>query len=196
MATRKSHPELERNLILIGGRGCGKSSTSKRIARRNRNFMLFSTDALVRYEAGAATIPEIVEREGWEGFRDLEFRVVEKLAAFSGGALIDGGGGVVVDLDENGEERFSRRKVEALRRSGLVVYLSRDPAYLEERILGDPNRPSLSASSPFKEIMDRRDPWYREAADLVIDCADHSKTEIAEQIIQWFYAELGVREEI
>ena len=79
MALRTEHSEVVRNLALIGGRGCGKSSIAKRLARTNRNFMLFSLDALVRYEAGGSTIPEIVERDGWLGFRDREFEVVEKV---------------------------------------------------------------------------------------------------------------------
>ena len=49
MAAREEHPALAKNLVLIGGRGCGKSSVAKRLARCNRHFMLFSLDALIRY---------------------------------------------------------------------------------------------------------------------------------------------------
>lgn len=188
MAPRTEHPEVYRNLALVGGRGCGKSSIAKRLARANRNFMLFSLDALIRYEGGGATIPEIVEREDWSGFREREYAVVQKVAAFESGALIDCGGGVVVDLDEAGHEVFSRRKVDALRRRSLVVYLRREPEYLIDRISSDANRPSLSESSSFREIMERRDPWYREAADWVIECgAEEGKTELTERILSWFY---------
>lgn len=187
MAPRAEHPEVHRNLALIGGRGCGKSSIAKRLARLNRNFMLFSLDALIRYEAGGSAIPEIVEREGWTGFRDLEHGVVEKVAAFESGALIDCGGGVVVDLDASGGEVFSRRKVDALRRHSLVVYLRRETDYLIDRISQDANRPSLSETSSFREIMKLRDPWYCDAADRVFECGDLDKSEITENVLSWFY---------
>jgi shikimate kinase len=191
LSARNPHPDLPRNLALIGGRGCGKSSISKRLARRNRHFMLFSLDALIRYERGAITIPEIVEKEGWAAFRDLEYEVVRRVSAFRGGALIDCGGGVVVDLDAEGGEIFSRRKVEALRRTSLVVYLSRDFEYLESRVEDDSNRPSLSQSEDFLSIMKRRDPWYRRAADWVVDCDDKTKPELADELLHWYYERIG-----
>jgi shikimate kinase len=191
MGAREEHPELARNLVLIGGRGCGKSSVAKRLARTNRNFMLFSLDALIRYESGGLTIPEIVAQEGWSGFRACEREVVEKVGAIEGGALIDAGGGVVVELDREGRERFSEAKVATLRRHGLVVYLHRDPKYLVERVGRDPMRPSLS-EEPFETIHARRDPWYRQAADYVLACTDLSKTEMSDAILAWFYEELGI----
>jgi len=191
MGAREEHPELTRNLVLIGGRGCGKSSVAKRLARTNRNFMLFSLDALIRYEAGGGTIPEIVAREGWPGFRAREREVVEKVSAIEGGALIDAGGGVVVELDEEGRERFSEAKVAALRRHGLVVYLHREPEYLVERVGRDPKRPSLS-DEPFETIHARRDPWYRQSADHVLACTDLTKLEMNDAILAWFYEELGI----
>ena len=193
MSARTPHPSLEYNLALIGGRGCGKSSVGKRLARTNRNFMLFSLDALIRYESKAASIPEIVEERGWAGFRDLEFEVVEKVSAFQSGALIDCGGGVVVDLDEEGKEVFSDRKVSALKRHSLVVYLERDPEYLLSRIQDDANRPDLSASESFLEIMERRSPWYEQTADLILDCNDQDKGVLAEEILAWFYERNGVK---
>src|SRR5881628_3222192 len=144
MAERDEHPALNKNLVLIGGRGSGKSSLAKRLARVNRHFMLFSLDALIRYEADGANIPEIVAREGWSGFRARELAVVEKVAAIEGGALIDAGGGVVVELDRNGSERYSARKVDALKRHGRVVYLHRPVDYLADRAAENENRPLLS----------------------------------------------------
>lgn len=192
MSLSADHPELSRNLALIGGRGCGKSSVSKRLARRNKNFMLFSLDALIRYERGGISIPELVEREGWAGFRELEYQVVKRVAAFPCGALVDCGGGVVVDLDASGSEVLSDRKVEALRSSCRVVYLSRDFEYLRLRVEGDSNRPSLSGDESFVEILERRDPWYRAAAHHVLPCDGMTKQEITEAVLSWFYGELGV----
>jgi shikimate kinase len=192
MAARTPHPELTANLALVGGRGCGKSSVAKRIARRNRNFMLFSLDALVRYEAGGHSIPEIVAQGGWPRFREIELDVVRKVTRFPDSALLDCGGGVVVELDAAGREVFSESKVEALRASARVVYLRRDPEYLERRIGVDPNRPALSETESFREVIERRDPWYRRAAHLTLDCGDLSKSSITERVLAWFYAETGV----
>jgi shikimate kinase len=193
MGERVEHPELKKNLVLVGGRGSGKSSLAKRLARTNRRFMLFSLDALIRYEADGANIPAIVAREGWAGFRARELAVVEKVAAIEGGALIDTGGGVVVELDRDGRERYSARKVDALRRHGRVVYLHRALDYLEERADDDENRPTLSGDETFRSVMKRRDPWYRQAADHVIECGNRSKTALAREILDWFYRDQKIR---
>jgi shikimate kinase len=157
--------------------------------------MLFSLDDLIRYEAAGRSIPEIVEDEGWAGFREREYAVLQKISAFERGALIDGGGGIVVELDDSGEEIYSERKIELLREHGLVVYLRRDSRYLFERISGDPNRPLLSGKKSFREIMKQRHPWYRAAADFEVDCADLTKDEISDLILAWFYDRTGVSED-
>ncbi len=188
MGGREAHPEILENLVLIGGRGCGKSSVAKRLARRNRNFILFSMDAMIQYESEGQPIPDIVASRGWRHFREVEFAVVERLSAFTSGALVDCGGGVVVDLDEDGEEVLSQRKIDLLRRHGRVVYLQRDPEYLMARIEADANRPALSDTRSFLELMERRDPWYRAAADRVLVCESLRKSEIADDILDWFLA--------
>lgn len=192
MSESKKHPALSKNLVLIGGRGCGKSSIAKRLSRSNRNFQLFSLDALIRYEAGGASVPELVDREGWAGFRTREQEVVRKVSALEGGALIDCGGGVVVELDPEGDERYSEQNVKALRRHGRVVYLRRPMPYLLKRVGGDPQRPSLSDSESFAELMRRRLPWYEKAAHHVIDCGENSKTAVADRVLDRFYRDLGI----
>ena len=188
---RTKHPEIRCNLALIGGRGCGKTSISKRVSLANRGFMLFSTDALIRYEAGGLTVPEIVDAHGWPHFRDLEFEVLDKLTKMKRGVLLDCGGGIMVDLDEQGDEIFSERKVERLRADGIVVYLKRDHQFLADKIAGDENRPDLSETKSFLEIMERREPWYVRAAHHVLECGDASKLEIANEIVRLFYRETG-----
>ncbi len=189
--TDEDPPEIRSNLALIGGRGCGKSSVCRRILRRDKRFMLFPLDDLIRYEEKGRTIPEIVETRGWRHFRDVEYKVTKKASAFDSRALIDCGGGVIIDLDRSGEEVFSSRKVNALRRHSKVVYLERDIDYLLGRVADDTNRPSLSESRSFRKIMKRRAPWYRRAADHVIQCGDLSKRELVELVLTWFYAQPG-----
>lgn len=191
MAKRAKHLEVRRNLALIGGRGCGKTSIAKRVAIANRGFMLFSTDALIRYEAGGATIPEIVEARGWPGFRELEFEVLDKVMTMKSGVLLDCGGGMVVDLDERGEEVFSERKVDRLRADTIVLYLKRDHRFLADKIAGDSNRPDLSETKSFLEIMQRREPWYVQTAHHVIECDDLSKPELARGVLEIFYRDTG-----
>ena len=75
-----------------------------------------------------------------------------------------------MDLDEEtGEEIYSERKVNALKETAMIVYIKRDTDYLASKIAGDSNRPTLSETNSFKEIMERRGPWYERAADLILD---------------------------
>eukprot|EP00793_Prasinoderma_coloniale_P007092 PRCOL_00006944-RA len=75
-------------LVLIGGRGCGKSSISRRIAASEKRFERLSTDYLMRYEA------------------DGKYEVARKCCALDEWTLLDCGGGIVVDVaaGEGGDE--------------------------------------------------------------------------------------------
>lgn len=156
------------NIVLIGMRGAGKSNLSRRLALLTKRSVL-STDTLVQYECEGKSIPEILaDNQGdWGRFRDLEYRVVEKLHRLDN-QIIDCGGGIVVDLDEQGNEVYSERKMSLLKKNGLVVWLDGDIDRLARKIAGDSNRPALDQVKGHAEMMRRRLPFYRKAADLVL----------------------------
>ena len=111
------------NIIIIGMRGAGKSNVSRRLAVLTKRPPL-STDMMIEYENGGRSIPEIIKAHDgdWRYFRDTEFETIQKLCKMDG-LIIDCGGGVIVDLDENGEETFSDRKVGALKKTGKIIWL-------------------------------------------------------------------------
>lgn len=153
------------NINLIGMRGVGKSNVARRLSVMAK-MPVMSTDALVEYETGRTVVEFVADHGGdWRPFRDLEYHVLGKLAAMDG-LIIDCGGGIVVDLGPDGEEIYSERKVRRMRAIGPVVWLQgdieQDSAAKSE---ADPARPSLHASRTAIEIMERRRPWYEQAAD-------------------------------
>lgn len=112
--TKEIEIGLKRNLAIIGGRGSGKSSVSRRLFAHDKRFTLLSIDDLIVYEE-SKSIPEIVSERGWEYFRDLEHKCCEKASrAFKEFALIDCGGGVCADLVD-GVEVYSQRKIDAIK---------------------------------------------------------------------------------
>ncbi|MBF0146550.1 MAG: shikimate kinase [Magnetococcales bacterium] len=157
------------NLILIGMRGAGKSNLSRRLSMLTKRPVM-STDTLISYEHQGRTIPEILAGVGgdWRAFRDLETRVVHKVAAMDE-VIIDTGGGVVVDLDEQGREIYSHRKMDVLKKNGRVFWLEGDISRLAAKVTADPRRPPLSATEREEVIMRRRLPFYQEAADHVVN---------------------------
>lgn len=172
------------NLILIGMRGAGKSSVSRRLAVLTKRSVL-SSDLLIEYENGGKSIADIVAAHNgdWRWFRDHEFEVVKKITRLDN-AIIDCGGGVVVDLDEKGEEIFSQRKVGLLKQSGVVVWLKGDIARLAAKTKNGASRPSLHDRHSVEEMMTRRLPFYKKAADLTINIDGKNRLEIAESIVK------------
>ena len=170
------------NIILVGMRGAGKSNVSRRLAVLTKRPVL-SSDTLIEYENGGQTIAEIVAAHGgdWRAFRDLEFAVVEKIARMDN-VIVDCGGGVIVDLDKNGHEVFSARKIKALKRNGVVVWLRGDIARLVDKVKNKSERPTLDQTRSTQEIMERRQPFYEKAADLVIDIDGKKRQELAQTI--------------
>ena len=177
------------HLALIGGRGCGKTLTAARLAANHPEFRPVDLDAQVVAEAGGRSVAQIVEEGGWPLWRDLEYRVLRRETTQTAPALMDCGGGILVDLDEDAEEIFSSRKSELLSQSCRVAYLRCDTELLWSRIAQDPNRPALSADRSFQALMTRRELWYQRAADWVIEADALSPDDLARAIAQWFFAE-------
>jgi shikimate kinase len=162
------------NLVLIGYRGSGKSSVGKVLAARLGRTVV-STDAEVVKRAGQA-IPEIVARQGWDYFRDLESEVCRELAARDG-LVVDTGGGAIL----------RQNNVDALKHTGMLFWLTASVETITQRIGGDTQRPSLTGTKSFldeiQEVLRERTPKYQAAADYVVMTDGRPVEQIADEIL-------------
>ena len=109
------------NLILIGMMGCGKSTVG-RLAAEKLGLAFVDTDERIERASGR-TIPEIFASEGEEGFRARELDVSRALAR-EGGLVIACGGGLPTRAEA----------IAALKASGVVFWLSREPAVIYDTV--------------------------------------------------------------
>lgn len=162
------------NIVLIGYRGVGKSAVGRVLAKR-LGRELVSTDVEVVKRAGRS-IPEIVEQQGWEHFRDLESAVCRDMAG-KDDLIIDTGGGAILRL----------QNVEALKKNGRFWWLTAEVETIARRIGHDSQRPSLTGTRSFveeiAEVLAERLPKYRAAADWRIATEGLSVNQVAEHIL-------------
>ncbi|MFW5489199.1 MAG: shikimate kinase AroL [Desulfovibrio sp.] len=149
------------NVYLVGLRASGKTTLGKMLAERlGRSFV--DTDELCVQQAGM-TIAELVQAQGWDGFRELEAKVVRQVGETSGQVVATGGG--VVLRDENRD---------VLRDTGRVFYLMADPGLLAGRLAKDPNeaqRPALTDMDLRQELaatLTEREPLYMGVANFIL----------------------------
>ena len=174
------------NIVMIGMRGAGKSNVSRRLALLTKRTVL-SSDTLIEYENGGKTIAKYIasKKGNWHAFRDLEYRVVKKISKMND-VIVDCGGGVIVDLDADGNEVYSKRKVSALKKSGTIVWLKGDIKRLVEKVKNKPERPSLDDLKSAEDIMNSRLPFYEKAADITIDIEGKKRQDIADALFERF----------
>ena len=162
------------NIVLIGYRGAGKSAVGRRLAAR-LGRTLVSTDAEVVKRAHR-TIPEIVAKEGWEYFRDLESDICRELANRDQ-LVIDTGGGAIL----------RPQNVEALKKNGTVFWLEASVEIITKRIGRDTQRPSLTGTKSFvdeiQDVLRERTPQYQAAADHVIRTEDQPIDQLVETLL-------------
>ena len=149
---------IKTHIFLVGPMGAGKSSVGKSLAKTlNRPF--FDVDSEIEKRSGA-DIQWIFDVDGEQGFRDREAKTLTEIVTESEGAIIATGGGLIL--------RKKNRKL--LSTSGKVVYLSATKQQLVERMGRDKKRPLLQVEDRTKvifELIEKREPYYREVADLV-----------------------------
>ena len=105
---------MERNIVLIGMMGCGKSTVGGLLAQRLGREPA-DTDALIERRQGRS-IPDIFARDGEPAFRAMELELCRELSRRQGLVIACGGG---LPLQEEA--------IAALQENGLVFWLDRDP---------------------------------------------------------------------
>jgi len=167
------------NIILLGYRGTGKSVISrllsKHLARR-----LYSLDAMIE-EAVGIPIPEIVSMWGWARFREIESKIVEQVVGEARDAVIDCGGGVILN----------DRNIKRLKENGKAVLLTATFETLLSRLSRDRGaRPrlkeDLSWEDEHRKVLAEREDKYNTAADLVFDTTGKRPDETVHEIIESF----------
>jgi shikimate kinase len=164
------------NIFLIGPMGSGKSAVGKYLARV-LNFPFLDSDHEIELRTGA-DIPLIFEREGEAGFRHREREAIAELSAREHIVLATGGG-AVIDAD-------TRRDLQS---RGWVVYLETSVEQQAERAGRTRNRPLLHGTDPARrlgELMQEREPFYREIADLTVSTNRRRVPSVAEFIAQQY----------
>lgn len=157
-----------KDLILIGMPGCGKSVIGKRLSYvLKRGFV--DLDSAIEDHAGCS-IPEIFEKQGEEEFRKIETEVFEKTVGI--GRIIATGGGIV-----------KRAENKAVAEGGTVVFIDRPL----ENIMGDiktSTRPLLSdGKEKLIQLYNERYELYKEWADIRV-INDGSVSDITDKIIK------------
>jgi shikimate kinase len=132
-------------------------------------------DARIVEKAGMS-IPEIVENHGWTTFRDMESEVAQELAKLDN-IIIDTGGGVI-ERPEN---------IDALQANSRIIWLKASVGAIVSRIQGGTERPSLTGGKSFTEevaeVLERRIPKYRSAAQYDIDTDQLTPEQVAGRVI-------------
>ena len=169
-------------IVLIGYRACGKSTLGRMLAE-HLGWPLLDIDRGIEEKRPGWTLTDLWLSIGEESFRDIEGQVMREMCSRDECVISCGAGSL--GRPEN--------RVLACR-DALVVYLEMAAEALWERIQSDPRsvttRPNL-AGGGFEEVAEmlgRRDPVYRECADLRVDA-----TLAPEQMADIVIAEYGAR---
>lgn len=165
--------------MLIGYRGCGKSSVGRLLAAR-LGWSFVDTDTLIEAAAGKS-IAQVFAEEGEPAFRQRE-QVAIAEAVRGGQQVLSIGGGAVL--------RPANRT--ALKAAGVCVWLTAPAETLAQRIAADPRsasaRPNLTAAGGLAEIaalLAERMPLYASLADHAVETAGRDVNQVVDSIVGW-----------
>ncbi len=167
------------SIFLVGPMGAGKSTVGRLLAEKML-YHFVDSDHEIEARTGAS-IPMIFDIEGESGFREREAQIIDELTQRTETVLATGGG--VVECEVNRQHLRSR---------GFVVYLKSPVEALIQRTKHDRNRPLLQTDDPAKvlrELMEKREPWYIEMADLVVETQQVSVHRVVKQVLERLSAE-------
>lgn len=140
----------KQNIVLVGMPASGKTTNGKAVAKAlSREFIDSDKQIVNKY----GNIPEIFEKYGEKGFREIEKNIITELSKESGKVIATGGGAVL-----EGENVFH------LKQNGKVIFIDRDI----DKIPATPDRPLSNDRQKLRKLYDERMPIYKEICDVHI----------------------------
>ena len=165
-------------LTLIGYRATGKTCIAQSLGAA-LGWEAIDADVEIERRAGK-TIKLIFEEDGEPAFRDLEAEVIADLCKKDQLVIASGGGAPMREV--------SRK---AMAEAGKVIWLRATPETILARMTGDvttaERRPDLTDRGGLQEIIDMlelREPIYRETADFEVDTEQKSIEAITGEILE------------
>lgn len=162
------------NIFLVGPMGSGKSAVGRRLAS-DMKLEFHDSDEEIEKRTGV-DIPFIFDKEGEKGFRRRETTVLDELTRLDNIVLATGGGAP-------GKKRNRR----LLAKRGTVVYLYTTVPEQLRRTRKSTHRPLLQVDDPaavLADLMEQRDPLYREIADIIIETDGRRVPGVAREVRQ------------
>lgn len=157
------------NLILIGMPGAGKSTVGVILAKRI-GYHFIDTDLVIQAQQ-QCRLQTIIDQQGLETFRKIEEQVL--LGLHTKRCVIATGGSVV----------YSRQGIEAIGRTGQIIYLQVPLNELQQRIADMGQRGLvMTKGQSFADLFRERTPLYEQCADTTIDCSGLNAEQVAAQI--------------
>ena len=169
-----------KNIVLIGFMGCGKTCVGKRLALKS-GLEFIDTDIEIQRRKGI-TVSKIFENYGEAYFRKMERNLCKQLA-FNSGSIIATGGGIIKD-----EENVYNLKI-----NGVVVYLKSTPEKIYSNLKNNSTRPLLDNTEDklqtIRKLLFERKWLYEKYNDITFDVTDFTVEQSADLIYNglWIY---------
>lgn len=164
----------QRNIVLVGMMGSGKTTIAKLLKAKFKEFELRDIDSIIT-QLESRSINEIFETDGEGYFRDIENNVIKGFATGINQIISTGGGVCKNEIN-----------ISNLKENGIIFYLSASSEELFNRIKNDTSRPLLKTDEVRKTIeilLAKRENNYK-MADFEIETTNKTPEAIVEEIIE------------
>jgi shikimate kinase len=158
-------------IVLVGVPGAGKTTVGKLLAKSLKQEF-FDSDRVIEAQAGKS-VSDIFTQDGEPIFRKLEHDVIADLLQKSGVVIALGGGALGNDETRN------------LVKGTTAIWLVAGLAQAVDRVGMNRNRPLLlgNVRGQLAELMNAREPFYKEVAKLTIDTSKLTPNEVVASIL-------------
>lgn len=162
---------MSKNIVLIGMPAVGKSTIGVMLAKI-LGYHFVDSDILIQEREGCL-LKEIIEREGLEGFLEIENEV--NAAIHTQKTVIATGGSAV----------YGREAMEHLRRTGKVIYLKEEFGVLQKRLKDIEGRGVvLKEGQSLADLYRERAPLYEKYAHIIVEENESTAEETMKKILE------------